>query len=295
MVVEGTTWVVLPPYHTRGEIRQEVGYRLQELYQGTILSGSLTTITDSNLVDSGASDNDHEGAWVLMLTGSMGASRRVVAYAKQTGTLTLHSPLPVEATPGDTYELHSMVSPEDINRAINWTLRRMTHMADVSHAVGIAGDTLVLSNDPYITKASQVVDVLAPQPSTTPWDQQLESVRWWNARDASGVVYITLGSGVSVGDAFIIRALLPYSELDRDSDKTTAPIDWLVPGVIAELYTLLTRKAPAQDAKRFEQAALKEAANFTAATIQYAPRPPRKIGMRGHPARYHSGMTESGV
>jgi hypothetical protein len=279
--------------NTRAQIRQEIGARLQELYQGVITSGSATAITDANLADAGA-DRDHEGAWVMMGGANTGVVRRVVAYDRGTGTLTLHSALPALPSQGDAFELHSMVNPEDINRAINWTLRRMTYMTDVSHTASVGGDTLVLNNDPYVTQTSQIVDVLVPQDSATPWDQQLQSVRWWRARGAGGVVYITLGNSVAAGDQFVIRAQLPYNELTGDAYETPAPLGWLIPGALAEVYTLMSRKAPAQDAERFEKTALKEAANFTAASMTFAPRPPRKIAQHGYPGA-RRGMTESGV
>ena len=292
--------------NSRAEIRHEVGYRLSELYQGTVSGGSVTSITDSNLADSGASENDHEGAWVVMSGNNSGVSRRVVSYERGTGTLTLHAALPSQPTPGETFELHSLVNPDDINRAINWTLRRMTYPTDIMLEIQDGTiDTISLnpnatygdSSVPAWFNAGRIVAIYRIGSGATSYiDEQLEPIRWWKARDTQWGQIGTLitSQEFTAGDWLVIRCLAPYDEMENDDHETYAPLDWLVPGVLAELYTLMARKAPAQDAERFDKVALREAANFTAATLTYAPRPPRKVAQHGYPGA-RRGMRESGV
>lgn len=289
-------------YYTRQELRREVGYKLNELYEGTVLSGSVTRITDDNLVDSGASENDHQGSWVLMGGGNAGAVRRVVSYEQTSGTLVLHAALAAAPVVGEAYELHTMLNPEDINRAINWTLRRMRYMTDVVLDPSVytklaeATDTINVRGETIHT-ASQIVGVYhLPNGYLYNGEMEMSPFKWWRARDsASGQqgVYVD-STEFSANEAVLLRVLVPYDELQSDEQISYAPLDWLIPGVLAEIYTLMSRKAPGQDAERFERQALKEAANFTAATMSFAPRPPRKIAKRSYPG-LGRGMTESGV
>jgi hypothetical protein len=111
---------------TRLQLRQALAERVMRFVSGTADSGSTVALSDSeNLEDSGASTGLWEGAWLHIHTGAnAGETRRVTAYDPVGGSLTINRPFGVAIDATSQYELHRLLSPERLHRAINATMQR---------------------------------------------------------------------------------------------------------------------------------------------------------------------------
>jgi len=102
-------------------LREAVGNDLAEFYEGTITAPAATTFIDADLVDSAESDEQYVGAWVMVTeSGSPaeGVVRRISAYDPATGQITISRAWAPAPAPGDEYELHTLLSPDDLEQCI---------------------------------------------------------------------------------------------------------------------------------------------------------------------------------
>lgn len=103
-------------------LREAVGFDLAEFHDGEMTAPAATTFIDPELLDSGASDQQYVGAWILVTESGSPAEgnvRRVKAYEAATGQITVSrawAPLPVA---GDDYEMHTLLSPDDLEQCIS--------------------------------------------------------------------------------------------------------------------------------------------------------------------------------
>lgn len=249
----------------RKDIRQRLGHYLNACHVGTVSTSSATSFVDVALIDFRGEGNEKlEAAWVK---NNHGEVRRVRAYDDDSGQVTLGRAW----TPASgEYELHTLLSPDDLDTCINRTLARCYHRTEIELELTDERQyPLEVSEYPWLGHPSQVQDVYFRQ------DQRLRPVRWWvvedRLEDGEFVLHIR-PVGMDWGDAYILKCAKPYDQLEDDEDETTCPVDWVEAGAAAEAYRLLARHAPAQDASRYRALQTEAIGLFMRKGRKYSPR-----------------------
>lgn len=272
---------------TRMALRQEIGDDLDEGYAGTITSFLTTTeFVDSNLIDSGESEHRWEGAWVIFTSGTLnGTERRVEAFDSGAGKITLGRAVTIPS-PGGTFELHTLMSPADMNTCMNRALARCTYEVE-------QGITPVAGQLQYDLKAYEGI--------TDPG--QLRRVYWREGNTANKYTYTSLPFKVfnnagyltlhlnpfsfSAGSSamIIINYKAPYPAFVNDTDIRECPVEWAKAGACLQMYDMLLGRGTAQDASRLERRRNEYAARFSQLTRAYAPRKIVHFGLENDDVR----------
>jgi len=260
--------------YTRAEIRRRVGYDLREMVEGSVTASTITSLTDSALVDALDSEESYEGAWVYITSGTLaGEQRRVASYVPSTGELAVSRNFASNPAGSVTFEVHTRVEPAALNRMISQVLRRIPERRDLLIDVVSGQRAYSLAAYTEITNPEQVVCLEYKLGDDTyghvyhPYDAD------WEIRDIDGT--LTLMLRPRGDDDSVIRLVYnaTYEELDEDDDETDCPIDLVAAGVRAEAYLWLSREAPADDAVRYQKLYSQERNEFRRLMMQYGQRP----------------------
>jgi len=256
---------------TRKEIRQAVGYALRDMVAGTFSEVSTGGFTDYDRIDSNASDSKYSNAWIYIVSGTRsGTQRRIATYAPTTGVFTVSRAWDLPA-PGDEYEIHLILEPEEINRLISEALVTLPY--EVSEELTYVEDQAEydLSSYTWLTDWNQIVD-LRWRYGETANEYRYYPVPYWRVRDIDGVLTLCVPPGHVEGD-LLMTAQRYYDALESDTDSTDCPLDWVQQAVIVGAYALLSRQAPAKDANRYDDKWSREMSVLQLKHRKYAPRP----------------------
>jgi len=256
---------------TLKELRQGLGRDLHELYVGQIVTATTTSFTDPSLIDwRGAGDQKLGSAWVRISSGNQaGTTRRVGSYDDEVGRVIVTR----EWTPpagDDEYELHVLLSPDDIDHCINRTLRRCYQRGweELIPAAGQRQYPLVFSwmRDPHQIRRVYWREGEMDQ-------QRFYPFRWWWVQDNAGEYTLHVRpTTVASTTTIMLDVVRPYEELTDDADTTDCPEEWVKAGAEMEVYRLLSHRDPARDATRWKQLQMEAAQRFARLTRAYSPR-----------------------
>lgn len=286
-------------------LRQEIGKDLRECATGRVDSATAYTLTDADLIDPDESSSLYDRAWVKLFTsgGLASATRRVRAssdtvmgYDPASGTLRWARALDTIPSAGDEYELHTLLSPDDLDRCIDAGLARCHYLDDLEIATVDAQREYDLSAYTYLTSAGQIVDVFWLYGDTAN-RRQLIPVNWFEVQEQviDGEKALTLRirpiSYSTATATLVIRHTRPYGTGIWTEDGTACPLRWAKAAALVEVYRYLQMHSPAEDAQRYQQEQLKAAADFTSLAYQYQPRPARRVQhSESHLANYERGV-----
>jgi len=259
-------------------LRQAVGKELNACVTGTADSATSTTIVDADLEDSEESENRFYHWWLKMVSGDAeGDVRRVSAYTPSTGTLTVSRAFSATPAASDEYELHALISPEDLDRLINQALDRLFYM-DEQEITAVSGQrNYGLATYTYLRTPDQLIDVLWKQGDTAS-KYRYRPVGWYMVRDDAGSMTLDIRPyTVSSGDKIVLEIVRPYAALSNDAASTDCPEDWAVAAAMVEVYDWLARTDPTQDAEQVRRWRGTAARRLTRLSNRYAPRPARRI------------------
>jgi hypothetical protein len=260
--------------HTRAEIRQRVGYDLREMIEGSVTASTITSLSDASLADALASEETYEGAWVLITSGTLaGQQRRVASYVPATGELAVSRNFPSNPAGSVTFEVHTRVEPNALNRMINKVLERIPYLADILIEVVSGQRTYSLAAYTDIVSPEQVREVEHRVGDDTYGYVYRPYVGDWEVRDIDGELTLALAPKGDSNDYIRVVYTRPYEALTTDADETDCPIDMLAAGVRAEAYLWLSREAPADDAVRYLKSFAQEQNEFRRQLMRHAPRP----------------------
>lgn len=172
-------------------LRQAVGKALAECYVGHVEGATENTLSDSALVDLGSASSRFVGGWVKLTTGAQrGAVRGVIDYAPTTGQLTLSRSWTVPAAT-DEFELHWMLSPTDLDEAINEGLTHCCYVREVVLGVVPGQRNYSLAAYTWLARKPQVRAVFWRQADGAGGYRYLP-VAWWQVREDSGVLTLDI-------------------------------------------------------------------------------------------------------
>ena len=254
-------------------LRQEIGLDLNECHVGTIASPTITSFVDATLIDYGGSGNAKiEGAWVLVTSGTgAGALRRVLTYNDETGQVTLSRAWtsPVVAS----YELHTLLSPVDLKRAVNAGLTRCFYLDRQEITAVAAQREYSLAAYTWLTEDKQVCQVLWKQGDTAN-QRRYPPVLWWKVSSDAGLLTLHVDpANVVSGSAYVLVAIHPYDELSTDAATTACPVEWAKAAAMVGVYRYLSRNDPAQDSERLKRWQAEATAVLFEKDRRYMPRP----------------------
>jgi hypothetical protein len=266
---------------TLAQLRQALGYDLREYHTGTIAAPTTTTFVDSELVDSGESGDRWVGAWVLVLSGTQaGSLRRVASYDEETGQLTLTRSWTAPSA-GDTYEMHTLLSPADLTRCINQALGKCYHRTQEDVTAVSGQRQYALASYTWLTHPSQVTRVEWRVGDANQYHYY--PLTWWEVHEDDGV--LTLEVEPAGTGTYVLHGFKPYEALADDDDATSCPLEWVKAGAEYEVYQWLSRTDPAQDASRWKQQQQEAALRFFELARRYQPRAGLKVQHRDSPWR----------
>lgn len=249
---------------TLQEIRREVGFSLNELILATVSSATPTTVTSSDLVDSIASSETLEGGYVRFSDGS---ERRIASYDPETGTITLSRSISPVPPYDSTFEIHQMLPASEIDRIINRVLENLFYVDRAEVEVGDDGSISLEGIDGL----APLYRIFSVSVTLSPNATRYSLVSWEVVEEDDGH-YLRVPAWVPARTVEI-EFLRPYGALSSDSDTTDCPLPWVASGTRMEILTLISRRAPTEDARRFLEAVERERVAFTNLSKMYAPRP----------------------
>ena len=264
---------------TLATIRQELGKDLHECHVGAIASPEATKFIDTELIDwQGSGDEKIEAGWILVTSGAQaGTVRRVKQYDDETGQVTLSRAWTPPA-PADTYELHMLLSPADLERCINAGLTKCYYI-EREDITPVAGNTEYdLSAYTWITHPSQVRDVYWRTGSAAN-QYRYHPLRWLLVTDDAGALTLHINPLTTAsGSLLVLEASRPYAALAADDDETDCPLDWLKAAAEFSIYELLARNDPDQDSTRYQQAKAATGVRLLTLSQRYQPRQRIRVG-----------------
>lgn len=260
---------------TLATLRQALGKNLYECHTGTVAAPTTVSVQDAELVDSAEAEKRWEGAWVILTSGAgLGTIRRVLSYDPETGTLTLSRSWTAPAA-GTTYEMHTLVSPADMNMVINAALAKCYYVTREEIAAVSGQRQYSLAEYTWLTEPSQVRYVEARYGDTA-GQYHYRPLDWWYIEEDTGALTLNVNP-VGTDVTLIIEATRPYEALATESETTTCPVDWAIAAAEVELYTLLMRQEPAVDASKWEAHRGLAAMRFLEQCRRHQPRPVLRV------------------
>lgn len=270
-------------------LRQSLGRALNELHIGELTAATVNQLTDDTLIDPDQSSSRYDRNWVKIVSGDAdGEVRRVRAtagdidgYDPENGTLQLVRALDDAPAIGDDYELHSLLSPDDIDYWINDTLA--THYHVERETIDPVDDQreYSLAAHSWITSRSLVRRVFWRYGDTVD-EYTYRPLRWWKiTQDGSS---FTLHVEPYDDDGkYILQGVKPYVELSTDTDSTDCPEGWVLAGAEMRIYRFLARNGPAEDSERYQNAEARARGRYIGLSRNYQPRPEVHVRTREYP------------
>lgn len=262
-------------------LRQDLGRVLREITVGYVDSGTTTTLTDADLIDSGESETLYDRSWVRI----SGTVRRVTreGYNPDTGTITVGRAFASAPSDGDEYEIHTMISPAELDECINRALLSLYYMREQEITIVADQTEYDLSTYGWITSAEQIIDVQVRIGSTADEYRYTDLPYWlFDRKEAEeGATDSSIFEGVylytrplSDTDAkLIVKGMCPYAALTSDTLATSAPYEWVLAAAEWQVYDLQTRDAPSTDRKIYEEKRKEAGYKMAVLSRQYMPRP----------------------
>jgi hypothetical protein len=266
-------------------LRQDLGNTLGELTTGYVDSGTTTTFTDADLIDSGESETLYDRAWVKI----SGAVRRVIrdGYDPDTGTITVSRAFTSAPTLSEAYEIHTMLDPNKLDDCINRALTSLFY--EQREVITIVADQTEydLSTYAWITGAEQVTDVFI-RIGDTANEYRYTDLPFWTIKRAAAEegatdssmfesVYLYTRPLSDTDASIVVVGMCPYAALTSDTLATSAPYDWVMAAAEWNAYDLLTRDAPSTDRKIYEEKREEAGRRMTVLGRQYMPRPRMRV------------------
>lgn len=262
-------------------MRQQLGGLLREITIGTVDSATSTTITDADLIDSGESLTAYDRAWLRVSD----TTRRIVnkGYVPTTGTVTIGRAFGTTPVVGDEYELHTMISPTELDECVNRALTSLYYEREQAITVVADQTEYDLSSYDWIVGREQILDVYVRTGATVNQYKYKPLSRWRFSRKpaastAPGAMpdtglYLQIEALGDTASSIIIVGMCPYDKLTSDSSVTTAPYDWAMAAAEYQVYDLQIRDAPSTDRKIYEEKMKLVGTRLAVLNRQYMPRP----------------------
>lgn len=268
-------------------LRQTLGLSVGECIVSTLTgTPTATVLYDETLADSGESAQLYQGAYLLMTSGAQsGQVRRVSEYAQANGALTMGRAFSSAPAAGDTYEMHKLMAPADLNRCINEGLGRCWYLTREELTIVEGQREYALSGYTWLTQPAQVVNVLWKSGDTAS-AYRYNPLDWYHVSEDAGELTLHIRPYTAEStDALVLQAIRPYEELASDSATTDCPQAWALAAARMMVYRWLMYNAPAQDVGRYKEQYALASAEFAGLNRRYAPRPPRRAQHSDSPQR----------
>ena len=281
---------------SRKALRQAVGYDLAELYVGTVASGTTTSIICNALVDPDADETKHDRAWLKFTDGDAEGDVRLIritdedagvsGYVPSTGGLTWARALDDAPSSPDEFEIHQLMDPDELDRRINTAITRLHYVNEEEITVVSGQREYSLSTCTWLTRRSQVLDVLWVTGSTA-LKKTYPPVNWFRIQEDAGALtlHVEPYAQETASQKMILLAERPYAELATDDATTDCPEDWIRAAAILEVYNWLVRTGPGRDTALYRYRRDDALRVYSQKTRHYKPSVPRRVQLKDRPKR----------
>ena len=265
---------------TLATLRETVG-RFFGYQQGTAISGTVGGLTT---VDNGDDANLWAGAYLRIAEADgvapEGEWARILSYAS--GTFTCRAACfsaTVEA--GDTYEVYSRVTPDEIDKAINETLDGQPTIVSITLTPNATSYDLVADG---LVDRRQVLNVWRLDPRFTT-SQYAVKLRDWDVQQGENGLLLWIRQPLLISDLVWIEYAMGPGGMEGNASQTTMPVKLVRAAAVCRLLeNLLSRQDEAgmqrlgtllRDMRQqlAQESALYFAPSSKARTTNWQPRP----------------------
>ncbi len=230
---------------TRVQLREEIGrfFAGGNVFEDTATGGSTTSLVDSKLSRFGT--DFFKGCQVYVKTDAGGAapqgqSSYCTAFATATGTLTFSPAMTAAPAAGDTYQIYSRVTKQEIDTALG-------RVCKGAHALG----TLTPSAASLDYALSSLTGILNPQQVIAVWWRwqanslyDVQPLNGWKVFDNAGALTLRLPETLTTGDSLWLEYLIGESGMTADTDTINLPMSLVK---ASALVYLIENKLVGQD------------------------------------------------
>jgi hypothetical protein len=275
---------------TRLLIRQTAAARLSGLTTGSAtssVSAPSSTFTDNvNLLDSGDSNYNFVGEWVMFTEGlNAGDEKRIGSFVASAGTGTVGNPFDANIVSGDDFEIQAHLAPSQWNICINAALRKCTRRREEAVAIVTAQNQYSLAALTDLTRKNQIIEIMLRRGAALKKTQRaLNRLSEWEAWEDDDAITLNVVSALTtnVTDSLelVVAYIAPYAALSTDAATTTCDLDWVVEGTLLQAM-MRYRHAVEEPAKQNLNKELSDfEKEFRNLSMKMAPQRAKTIGAR---------------
>lgn len=250
------------------DYRRTLAYALDDLQVEGATSGTTTTVTIGNLVNTatGVTSALYEGTWLFHESGANAPQQlKVISYVPSTGVLTF---TPAGAAIGSTevvelthlFPAQRAVGAEtDYRTLVNRALSKMMAEVDVDVAIVRGARTVALTNQPWLNRPERLLGVREPAPFDS--DETVDAAwRQWELVPGDPVSSLRCRTPFLADTAVTLRAIRPASTwiatagvwaekidnigLANETDQALPATAEFLPFGLVEALTVLLARSP---------------------------------------------------
>lgn len=211
----------------------------------------------------------------LRLLGSAGFLQdvRVASFNTGSGSFFAAQTLATTIYSGMPFEVHSLISPAEKDRALDDAIARVRVRQEVPIWAIDGGHTY--SVGPELLDIADVRYFSDPTASLSRDEHQLS---WWKLESTGSGQELRVFPALQASQQLVIDAVLGVSLGAGDLATVNLPNDdWVLWGAAARCLWMLEQRSPGQEAGRYRERRLEAAREFTRLALRFQPRFGRPI------------------
>lgn len=200
-------------------------------------------------------------------------SLRVASFNTASGAFVTAMVAATLAVSGGTYELHSLMAPDEKDLAINDVILRTKRVQEVGIST-IDGNHIYTMNaaaSPH--QIEQVLDCYYFQNVSGSLSRGLSRLNNWQVVDTPTGPELRIDPSLAQSQQLVMLAILTLTLGAADTATINIPDErWVLSGAAAKCYDMLIRKTPGQSRGQYEKDRREFAATYSRLSQSFAPR-----------------------
>jgi hypothetical protein len=242
----------------------------------TYVSGGATYnwLSDNYLLYTELSDNSlFAGAWMSHTPSGAAGSYPYRVTGFDPPRLILNYPPPYNVYPGDAYEIHEMVSPDEKDLALDRTLRRVWSRQEVPIWAVNGQQQYSLGQS-----VGEIFDVYVYGNPAGSLDRGRGALSWWGEATTATGREVRVTPAPLASQQLILDAQVWATLGAADTATVNIPdVDWILDGAAAVCYEILGRRSPGQEAGAYATEAKRYGRAWMAGQGRWLPAVTRKV------------------